>query len=59
MAASPNPDLVAIVKHKTLSRGPDTVMVTKVKGRATEADVELGRVRLEDRLENAEADHCC
>ena len=31
-------------------------MVTKVKGHATDADVEQGRVRLEDRLGNAEAD---
>ena len=36
----------------------DTVRVTKVKGHATDADadVEQGRVRLEDELGNAEAD---
>ena len=30
--------------------------MTKVKGHATEADVEQGRVRAEDRLGNMEAD---
>ena len=39
-----------------LSQGPDTVRVTKVKGHATEADVEQGRVRLEDRLGILETD---
>ena len=39
-----------------LSQGPDTVRVTKVKGHATEADVEQGRVRLEDRLGIVETD---
>ena len=38
------------------ARGLDTIRVTKVKGHATEADVEQGRVRLEDKLGNAEAD---
>ena len=38
------------------SRGPDTVKATKVKGHATDADVELGRVRLAERLVNIEAD---
>ena len=38
------------------ARGPDTVKVTKVTGHATEADVEQGRARLEDRLVNIEAD---
>ena len=38
------------------ARGPDTVRVTKVKGHTTEADVEQGRVRMEDRLGNDEAD---
>ena len=38
------------------SRGRLTVRVTKVKGHATDADVDQGRVRLEDRLGNAEAD---
>ena len=32
------------------------VRVALVKGHATEADVDLGRVRLEDRLGNMEAD---
>ena len=39
-----------------LARGADTVEVTKVKGHATEADVDQGRVREEDKLGNAEAD---
>ena len=37
-------------------RGSDTFRYTKVKGHASEADVEQGRVREEDRLGNAEAD---
>ena len=32
------------------------VRVTTVKGHATDADVEQGRIRPEDRLWNAEAD---
>ena len=47
---------IAIVWHMILARGPDTVKVTQVKGRAAEADVDQGRVRLEDQLGNAEAD---
>ena len=35
-----------------LTRGRETVLVTKVKGQ----DVQHGRVRLEDQLGNAEAD---
>ena len=38
------------------ARGLDTVRVTQVKGHATEADVEQGRVREEDKVGNAEAD---
>ena len=38
------------------AREQDTVRVTKVKGHATDADVEQGRVLLEDRLGNAQAD---
>ena len=38
------------------TRGRQTVGVTKVTGHATNADVEQGRVRLEDQLGNAEAD---
>ena len=37
-------------------RGRDTVRVTEVKGHATDCDDEQGRVRLEDKLGNAEAD---
>ena len=40
----------------TQARGWDTVRVTKVKEHAVDADVEQGRVRLEDQLGNAEAD---
>ena len=49
-------DLVGIAQNLILTRGRDTVGVTEVKGDATDSDVELGRVRLEDRLGNAEAD---
>ena len=49
-------DLVAIIQHMIQARRQDTVRVTKVKGHATEADVEQGRVRLEDRLGNEKAD---
>ena len=38
------------------TRGLDTVWVTKVEERASEADFEQGRVREEDILGNAEAD---
>ena len=50
MAASLNPylwlrigDLIVIVEHMIHSRGLDAVRVAKVKGHATEADVELNR----------------
>ena len=46
-------DLVVLAQY---IRGRKTVRVTKVKGHATDADVEQGRVRLEDRLGNAQAD---
>ena len=49
-------DLIALVQRMILSWGLDTVKVTKVKGHATEADVEEGPVRLEDRLGIIEAD---
>ena len=49
-------DLIAIVKFLILVWVADTVKVTKFKGHATDADVEQGRVRLEDRLGNLEAD---
>ena len=38
------------------ARGLDTVRVTKVEGHATDADVDSGRVGLEDKHGNAEAD---
>ena len=49
-------DLFAIVQHMIFARGPETVLITKVKGHATKADVEQGGVRTEDRFGNAEAD---
>ena len=49
-------DLVAIVQHMLTAGGPDTVRVTKVKGHATEVDVEQGRVRADDKVGNDEAD---
>ena len=49
-------DLVALVQHTIQVRGRDTVRVAKVKGHATDDDVEPGRVRLADKEGNAEAD---
>ena len=46
-------DLIAIVQHMILAGGLEPVRISKVKGHATEADVEQGR---EDRFGNAEAD---
>ena len=43
-------------QYKIRTRGRETIRVTKVKGHATDADVEQGRVRLEDQLGNAEGD---
>ena len=40
-------DLISLVHHMIRVRGQDTVKVTKVKGHATETDVEQGRVGLE------------
>ena len=48
-------DLAAIALHMIRARGLDTVLVTKVKGLATDADVDSGRVRLKDKHGNAEA----
>ena len=41
-------DSVALAQYMFRTRGRHTVRVTKVKGHAIEADVEQGRVRLED-----------
>ena len=49
-------DLVALAQYMIRSRGRQTVRVTEVKGHATDADDEQGRVRLVDQLGNAEAD---
>ena len=49
-------DLVALVQYMIQAWGRDTVRVTKVKGHATDDDVEHGRVRLADKVGNAEAD---
>ena len=48
-------DLVALAQYMIRARGRDMVRVTKVKVHATDSDVELGRVWLEDKLGNAEA----
>ena len=39
-------DLISIVQRMIRVRGPEPVQVTKVDGHATDADVELGRVRV-------------
>ena len=49
-------DLVAIAMDMIQARGRDTVRVTKVKEHTTDADVEQGRVRPNNRLGNAEDD---
>ena len=49
-------DLVAVNQRMIRARRQDTVRVTKVKGHATEADVQQGRVREEDWFGNEEAD---
>ena len=49
-------DLVALAQYMIRTRGRETVRITKVKGHATDADVEQGRVRLVDQFWNAEAD---
>ena len=43
-------DLISIVQRMIRVRGPEPVQVTKVEGHATDAHVELGRVRLEDKF---------
>ena len=48
--------MVALVQYMIRARGRDMARVTKVKGHATDADVEQGGVRPEDKLSNAEAD---
>ena len=49
-------DLIALVQYMIRTRGRETVLVTMVKGHARDADVQSGRVRLEDQFGNAEAD---
>ena len=49
-------DLIAIAQYMIRARGRDTVRVFRVKGHATDDDVEQGRVWLEDKLGDAEAD---
>ena len=49
-------DLVALVQYVIRTRGRDTVRVTKVRGHATDDDVQHGRVRLMDQQSNVEAD---
>ena len=52
----PDGDLLCLIHHMLLLRGPDTVKVTKVKGHASEDMVVDGRVRDLDRLGNKAAD---
>ena len=49
-------DLIALVQYMIRTGGRETVRVTKVKGHADDADVQLGRVRLAHQLGNADAD---
>ena len=49
-------DLVALAQYMIRTRGRETVRVTKVKEHTDDSDVQQGRVRLEDKLGNAEAD---
>ena len=49
-------DLVALVPYMVQAGGRHTVRVTKVKGHATDEDVEHGRVRLADKVCSAGAD---
>ena len=49
-------DLAALAQCMIRARGRGTVRVTKVKGHATDADVEQSRVRMQDQFGNAEAD---
>ena len=52
----PDGDLLCLIHHMLLLRGPNTVKVTKVKGHASEDMVVDGRVRDLDRLGNKAAD---
>ena len=47
--------MIALVLYMIRTRGRDTVRFTKVKGHAVDADVQQGRVRLEDQVGNAAA----
>ena len=49
-------DLAALVQYMIRTRGRETVWITEFKGHVEDADVQSGRVRLEDQLGNAEAD---
>ena len=46
-------DLVALAQYMIRTRGWQTVRVTEVKGHATDAGGEQGRVRLLDQVGNA------
>ena len=52
----PDGDLLCLIHHMLLLRGPDTVKVTKVKGHASEDMVVDGRARDLDRSGNKAAD---
>ena len=49
-------DLIALARYMILTRGRETVRVTKVMGHVKDVDVQQGRVRLVDQQGNAEAD---
>ena len=48
-------DLVALVQYMIQAWGRNTVKVTRVKGHASDEDVEHGRCRLADKVGNAAA----
>ena len=48
--------MVALAQYMIRTRGRHTVRVTKVTGHVTDVDVDQGRVRIDDKLGNAEAD---
>ena len=49
-------DLIAVIQRMIHARDLDTVRVTEFKGHAAEAGVDQGRVRVDDRLGNADHD---
>ena len=45
--------MIALARYMILTRGRETVRVTKVQGHAEDVDVQQGRVRLLDQQGNA------